>query len=194
MGTIAKKVCFTNYLLHVMTDFMRAAHFDQEIERWLAEVMSYWADSWFLILFFGRHFQRICCIFVLQFFQFETVFPHRPYPAFLAHIETELTLYYLNPLYFLKVKNRSGLMRKTKGSPAVPKFALRNYSFVVVAENQRCLLTCLLLPPINFTGFLAAVPGSSEDNADLGKTAFFCCLLIELAGLQKPQLIEYHKD
>lgn len=58
----------------------------------------------------------------------------------------------------------------------MPKFALRNYSVVVAAENQRCIRTCLLLPPINFAGFLAAVPGSSEDNADLGKQPFFLLL------------------
>lgn len=76
----------------------------------------------------------------------------------------------------------------------MPKFALRNYSFVVAAENQSCILTCLLLPPINSAGFLAAAAGSSEDNADLGKQPFFCCLLIEVAGFQRPQLMEYHKD
>lgn len=76
----------------------------------------------------------------------------------------------------------------------MPKFALRNYSFVLAAENQRCILTYLLLPPINIAGFLAALPGSCEDNADLGKQPFFCCLLVEMAKLQKPQLMEYHKD
>lgn len=84
--------------------------------------------------------------------------------------------------------------KKKKRSPAVPKFASRNYSFVVAAENQRCIVTCLLIPPINFAGYLAVVPGSSEDNADLGKQLFFCCLLIEMARFQKPQLMKYHKD
>lgn len=79
----------------------------------------------------------------------------------------------------------------------MPKFASRNYSFVVAAEKTRDEFepACLLLPPINFAGFLAVAPGSSEDNADLGKQPlFFCCLLIEVAGIQKPQLMEYHQD
>lgn len=60
----------------------------------------------------------------------------------------------------------------------MPKFALRNYSFVLAAENQRCILTYLLLPPINFAGFLAVAPGSSEDNADLGKQPFSAAYLL----------------
>jgi len=66
--------------------------------------------------------------------------------------------------------------------------------FVVVAENQRSILTFELLPLINFAGFLAAIRGSSEDNADLGKQPFFWHLLIQMASFQKPQLMEYHKD
>lgn len=56
-----------------------------------------------------------------------------------------------------------------KSSSEVLKLALRNYSFVVAAENPKFLCTCLLLPPKDFAGFLAAARGSSEDNADLGK-------------------------
>lgn len=57
----------------------------------------------------------------------------------------------------------------------MPKFASRNYSFVVAAEKTRDEFepACLLLPPINFAGFLAVAPGSSEDNADLGKQPLF---------------------
>lgn len=69
------------------------------------------------------------------------------------------------------------------------KLALRIGSFVVAAENQRCILTCLLLLPIN----LAVVPGSSEDNADLGKQPPFLLLTFEMAAFQKPQLMGYHK-
>lgn len=140
----------------------------------LVEVMSYWADSWFLTLF-RLTFSKGSVFFCPSVLSIWGSFPSPSLPL-LSCPHWNWVNTYLNPLYFLKVKNRSVLMRKTKGSPAVPKFALRNYAFVVVADNQRCLLTCLLLPPINFVGFLAAVPGSSEDNADLGKTALFLLL------------------
>lgn len=66
-------------------------------------VTSSTADSSVLILpfsfFGGRNFNE--SVILLSFSHFEAVFPLHPYPSFLAHIETVLTLYYLNPLYFL---------------------------------------------------------------------------------------------
>lgn len=62
-----------------------------------------------------------------------------------------------------------------------------------MAENQRCMEPAYFLPKINFAGFLAAVPGSSKDIAALGKQPFFCCLILQLEQLQKPQVMDYHK-
>lgn len=59
----------------------------------------------------------------------------------------------------------------------------------------------LQLPPINFAGFLAAVPGQvrtmrlcEREKKKKKSLFFFHRLLIEMARLQKPQELEYHRD
>lgn len=132
-------------------------------------VTSSTADSSFLILplLFGRHFKSFI---LLSFSHFEAVFSPPSPPFFLASAQTVLTLYYLNPLYFLATRKQKCFHEVS--SPAVSKFAPKSYSFVVGADNQRCILTCLLLPPINFAGFLAAAPGHPR-TMQLWETAPF---------------------
>lgn len=198
--------CLLTHLLHFTVAIVQTAPprgqlvwIGRQREMTAGAVMSSTADSSFLILPFSL---LVDVLTNLSCFCPEVIFTRRQFfssvltPPFLARTETVLTLYYLNPLCFLTARKQKCFQEK-KGSPAVPKFAVRNYSFVVAAENQRCILTCLLICPINWilAGFLAAASGSCEDNADLGKWPFFfCCLLIEVAEFQKPQLMEYHKD
>lgn len=137
-------------------------------------VMSSTADSWFLILTLYFLVNIFTC--PLSFCPSVLSLWGSFSPPSLPLLSCPFTL--VSELSLLShKKTKVFLMKKTKkGSPAVPKFALRNYSFVVVVENQRWIQTCLLLPPINCAGFLAAVPGSSEDNADLGKRPLFLLL------------------
>lgn len=136
-------------------------------------VTSSTADSPFLILplLFGRHFNE--SLILLSFSHFEAVFPPPSSPFFLASAQTVLTLYYLNLLYFLATRKQKCFHEVS--SPAASKFAPKSYSFVVVADNQRCILTCLLLPPINFAGFLAVAPGH-PGTMQLWETAPFLLL------------------
>lgn len=180
-------VCFTSVSCVLRTDsfFMVAVHLDWETETWLHQ-LTHNSSIWYV---FFLLWLQIYYLFVLQIFHFGQ-FPrsHHPLSSFFPHWNHINTL--LSELYILTAlpKKRSVLMWKC--SLAVPKFAWRNNSFVVDAENQRCILNFLLLSSINLTGFLAVAAGLSEDNADLGKQPFFWCLLIEMATFQKPQLME----
>lgn len=72
----------------------------------VAAVMSSTADSSFPILFVGRpfltnHLSFCPSVLALGGGFFPSILPAPPPPSLLARTETVLTLYYLNPFYFL---------------------------------------------------------------------------------------------
>lgn len=156
----------------------RAACLDRQAERddcWSRNEFNRWLIvPHSAILFVGRCFNESVVLLSWSYFHSEAVFLLRPHPSFSCpHWNCINTL--LSGPSLLSHSKKTEVFSGKKGSPAVPKFAVRNYSFVVAAENQRCILTCLLICPINWilAGFLAAASGSCEDNADLGKWPFF---------------------
>lgn len=179
---------------------MRTAHLDWGSRKMtVVAVMSSTADSSFLLLPFSFLVDILNSFFPLQnmgqelkalkFFHYDAVCLFSIPSSYLYCFNCNCIKHsYLNPLYFFTTTTKRVLI-KNKTLICCAEFALTNSSFVVAAENQRCILTRLLLLPIN----LAVVPGSSEDNADLGKQPFFLLLTFEMAAFQKPQLMEYHK-
>lgn len=165
---------------------LRGAHLQWEADGWLTVVAatSSKADSSVLIVPFS--FLKDILMSLLSFCPSVTLRHPTPQSLHLLccpHWNCINTII-LTLFILLKRENRSVFMKKR----------LSCWGVTLCCCSILCILTCLLLPPVNVTGFLAVVPSSCEDNAALGKQPFFCCLLIEVAQFQKPQVVEYHKD
>ena len=145
----------------------------------VAAVMSSTADSSFPILFVGgpiltNRLSFCPSVLALGGGFFPSNLPAPPPPPFLARTETVLTLYYLKPFYFLTASKQKCFHEK-RALPLCLNL-LRGITLLLLRlkkTRDEFEPACLLLPPINFAGFLAAAPGSSEDNADLGKQPLF---------------------
>lgn len=145
---------------------MRAARSDVEAGTWLQRLP---------FSLNGKHFNTSAVFLSFTAFTLRQFLPPSPFSRQNPNcINTLLS----KTLFTFKQQQIQSVLVEKRGSPAVPKFAVRNYSFVAAAENQRCILTHQLLSSLNFAGFLAAAAGSSEDNADLGKQPFSAAYLL----------------
>lgn len=130
-----------------------------------AFILPFWAGAFFWVG--GRHFNET--VMPLSFSHYVAVVPPpdpRPVPScLLACVQTVLTLYYLNPLNFLAQRKQSFCEKKERKEKENALPLCTNLLWGVWGLLCCCgswnpeMYSNLLLPPINFAGFLAAVPG-----------------------------------
>ena len=170
---------------------MRAAHLDWEAERytlWLKWVQQLTHHSFFChFLFSGdiltcalSFFFCVCvCVCVLQFFHFKAVSPSsNPYTSsffFLHRTETVLTLYYLNPLYFLTARKQKSFDGK-KAHLLCLNLLWGITLLLLRLKNQSCILTCLPFTSYKRCWILGSSARFIRGQCRTGKTALFLLL------------------